>query len=375
MIGEPIISVDWLQFFVDCSQMIVPDGGELWRLDVHARTFSVVETVTMYGNEVGQLSRCPYSPQIPQHTGVLKIANNILYADNAVKIIRQILQAYRINVLSVTRLDICGDFEMIAGGYPSDLIKDLINGVRIKVGHSKMYLHGEDEWSIRGIRRISKTTYVAYNTFEAHGVSSSRKLDYLRYGTHNSNVMCYLYNKSKELAEVKDKPYIRQRWKSASSDVWRLEFSVKGRRLSYIEKESGVILPNDWETYFSPACITYYMALCDHYFNIRECTGQVRKDREARVRLFDDNVATMLTIADLSNTHPSNKADRQFLRRLFDEMNRQYNKGAFEAYERVRQVALTFRREHDLTEWANRKGYFFEERATEVQGIIELPTS
>ena len=56
-------------------------------------------------------------------------------------------------------------------------------------------------------------------------------------------MLAYLYNKSQEMADVKEKPYIRERWNQAGlrSDcsVWRLEFSLKSDFFSMIDKDSG----------------------------------------------------------------------------------------------------------------------------------------
>ena len=286
MLNEPLISVDWLQFFVDLSDYQEPWWGSEEILQAKSRTFSEIATISLCGEVVATICRKPYSPVISPTCGTLKIENEYLYLSNAVKLISQVFSDFNIRVLSVTRVDLCGDFEQITGGQPSQLILDLINGKRIKVGHSRYYVHGEDLWRAKGLRQIGEHTWVVPNSWEAVGSTSSMRLDYLRYGTNKSNVCCYMYNKSKELREVKDKPYIRNRWKDTHADVWRLEFSIKGRRLSFIERESGVVMPENWEVYFSSEVCGYYMSLCSHYFNIRENTGQVRKDREEVVLLW-----------------------------------------------------------------------------------------
>ena len=368
---EPIINVDWLQFFVDLGEYRVPCEGEERVLSVKARTFAEVVDIYLHGHKVGQICRKPYSTIINPKCGTFKVENVILYANNATAIIENVLTSFGINPLSVTRVDLCGDFETIGGRPPSQMIKDLINGVLLKVGHSKLYLHGEDAWTIKGIRKIGEKTWVATNQFECVGESSSNKLDYLRYGTNNSNVVCYLYNKSKELREVKDKPYVRQRWGNVSGDVWRLEFSVKGRRLSFIEKESGLVLCGDWHEYFKDTIRLYYSGLCCHYFDIRENTGQVRKDREKKVVLFN-GVGDSCYVADLSVVRPSNKADRVFIRRLHEEMCEAYNFGDVETAERYRMIGRKFMIDRDLRKWCYERGYYFEERSQVVQSCMEF---
>lgn len=374
MNGEPIISVDWLQFFVDLSYYQVPWWGGEEILQAKSRTFSEICTISLCGQVVATICRKPYSPVISPTCGTLKIENEFLYLSNSVKLISQIFSDFGIRMLSVTRVDLCGDFERIAGGQPGQLILDLINGKRIKVGHSKYYVHGEDFWKAKGIRQIGERTWVVPNSWEVVGSSSTMRVDYLRYGTNNSNVCCYMYNKSKELREVKDKPYIRNRWKDTHADVWRLEFSIKGRRMSFIEKESGVVMPDDWTIYFSPAVVTYFISLCSHYFNIRENTGQVRKDREKMVDLWGNANASVFYIADIHDMRPSNKADRQFVGKLYAEMKDAEGRGDYDYACRCRQLGQEFVVSHDLWEWSVKKGVSFGDGVKEGQSRMNLPS-
>lgn len=359
MKGEPLISVDWLQFFVDLSCYEVPWCGSEEILQAKSRTFSEIAVISMCGEEVGTICRKPYSSVLSATCGTLKIENKFLYLSNSVKLISQVLSDFNIRVLSVTRVDLCGDFETIAACPPSQLILDLINGKRIKVGHSRYYVHGEDLWKAKGLRQIGERTWVVPNSWEVVGSTSSMRLDYLRYGTNKSNVCCYMYNKSKELREVKDKPYIRNRWEDIHSDVWRLEFSIKGRRLSFIERESGVVMPENWELYFSHEVCGYYMSLCGHYFNIRENSGQVRKDREKVVPLWGNAVGDVYYIADIHDQRPSNRADRQFVAKLYDEMKTSEARGDYDYAVRCRQLGKEFVVSHNLWKWAMERGLSF----------------
>lgn len=369
MNAEPIVSLDWLQFFVDLSCYQVPYYCEENLLSIRTRTFSEVCSISIHGNRVAQICRKPYSSVISPTCGTLKIENEYLYVSNAERIIEQVLKEFNIRILSVTRVDICGDFERICNRQPSQLIKDLINGEVLKVGHAKFYAHGEDLWKAKGVRQIGENTWVCPNSWEVVGARSSMKLDYLRYGSNSSNVCCYLYNKSKELREVKDKPYIRCRWGKTHADVWRLEFSIKGRRMSFIEKESGVVLPQDWKLYLSGYLCDMYTSLALHYFNIRENTGQVRKDRERLVPLWQGCVATHV-LADIHDKHASNRSDRIFVGKLYEEMLRASKQGDIDYAVQCQTLAMEFIASHDLRQWAVKKGYNFVVRAG--QGALNL---
>lgn len=374
MMGEPLVSVDWLQFYVDLSCYEIPWWGSEEVLQAKSRTFSEIAVISLCGEKVATICRKPYSSVLSPTCGTLKVENEYLYLSNSVKLISKILSDFNIRVLSVTRVDLCGDFETIAGGQPSQLILDLINGKRIKVGHSRYYVHGEDLWKAKGLRQIGEHTWVVPNSWEAVGSTSGMRLDYLRYGTNNSNVCCYMYNKSKELRAVKDKPYIRNRWKDTHSDVWRLEFSIKGRRLSFIERESGVVMPENWEVYFSPEVCGYYMSLCSHYFNIRENSGQVRKDREKVVPLWGDAMGDVYYITDIHDHHPSNRADRQFVAKLYNEMRSAEIRGDYDYAFKCRQLGQEFILSHDLLLWSVKKCVSFGGSVKEGQARMDLPS-
>ena len=68
-------------------------------------------------------------------------------------------------------------------------------------------------------------------------------VDYLRIGSPGSNISAYLYDKTKEMNEVKHKPWIHEKWQAnginTDETVYRLEISLKEFKIMY-EDENGM---------------------------------------------------------------------------------------------------------------------------------------
>lgn len=372
MLGEPLINIDWLQFFCDLSEFRTCEPLRYEKNEnARGRTFSEIGNVFHGSQPVLEVSWKPYSTVISQTAGLVKVENSLLYHHDAIKVIEWLLWLCNIRVLSITRVDVCGDFERIAGKTPSGHIYDILSGDVLKVGKSRMFVRGEDLWQLDGIRQVGRKTWVAFNSFDVVGDNAGRFV-YMRYGSASSNVLTYLYNKTRELKEVKDKPYIRQRWVGTTGDVWRLEFSIKGRRFDYINSETGEVMPCDWRTYLTQSVVDIYAMLCCHYWDIRKATGQVRKDREPKVILWEGYKGETLTLADLTNTRPSNVRERRLIKQLSEEMQSAFRDGAFEMCDRISEIGKSLIIKYDLALWADRKGINFDVDKSGLQP--KLPT-
>lgn len=352
MNSEPIVSIDWLQFFCDFSDFVpaLPYVYEV--LDVHARVWSECGVLSVCGRPLAHISRAPYSSVICPTSGVLKIDNAVLYMANAVDVIENLLATNHIRILSLTRIDICGDFTRICNQQPGEVIRAILSGKWLRVGQSRFYGRGEDLWKLRGIRQVSAHCWCAENSFEFLGsANTAERFTYLRYGSRSSEVCVYLYNKSLELRQVKDKPYIRRLWDEETRDVWRLEFSLKGKHVCHIEREMRRGLPTKWQGYFCPLVRSVvYSALCQKYFDIRENTKQVRKDREKRVTLFQ-SLPSVKWQREPSRATPSNRADKIFLRKLAEVHKEIYDKSAGSSVCKAFELGREYAKLKDLAKW------------------------
>lgn len=304
--NDVLINCDWLQIHVNAAAFNVNHPHyNIQMLPVSSRTFRDVFTISKDGRQVAQLACHPFSPKIPSHSGTIKFENYILYNANRCAIIDQIMEDLQIYTLGTTRIDICGDFRRIASRLPEQLIQDILFERIYKVGHAKVTTIGDQQ----------RQQFTSYGT-----AGKTNTFSYLRYGTRNSRISTYLYNKTKELNEEHDKPYIREIWREngwyGDMNVWRLEFSIKGRDMKFIEKDTGEVLPNNPKLWIKQDIMpTIYAALCRHYFDLRLKT-QVRKDREERIPLWPTEPVSAPLIKKLDSNKHSNRADKIFLRKL-----------------------------------------------------------
>lgn len=298
---QPIINVDWLQIHVDTSHINTAQRQyQLRTLEgVRTKTFAKVTEIRRDNRLIATLHHQPHSPKLPKGCGVLKIENYILYTDSRQNIISQLIRTIGLTTISTTRIDICGDFQQIADRDPQQLVTDIIKGDIRKIGHARQSIIGNE-------------------TITAYG---KREWQYLRYGSRSSRISAYLYNKSKELRDDHDKPYIRAIWASnglaiKKRDTWRLEFSIKGRDMKYISTETGEILPQDYRYYLSGDVLTdIYRALCNHYFAI-SLNDHTRASNCTPISLWRELGGSNILVKYIDPTRHNNRADKIFLRKL-----------------------------------------------------------
>jgi hypothetical protein len=215
---------------------------------------------------------------------------------------------------------------------PHNLIKRFVNSEYLKIGQGKYSLNGSQSFE---------------HTF-----------DYLRFGSKTSDINIYLYNKTKEFAEVKDKPYIKERWKRCGVDaektVWRLEVSLKSSGSNYLDRRSGELkkvhyadINNDGFLY------QYFFSFVIKYFKFVKNDGKSRKDRMDTVVLFDDFYTPFIPCY-LPNTAGASKSDKIFLKKLhlLDQELRGFNE---EAVMERDKLLNTFILSTELTEYYKEK--------------------
>lgn len=133
--------------------------------------------------------------------------------------------------------------------------------------------------------------------------------------------MCtYLYNKSQELREVKDKPYIREVWEKngldVSKDVWRLEVSMRTTQLRVIVPLTGEILRLDLDFMTTQGVVeNIYNCAVLKYFDFRYNDGQQKAQRMKKLELFKGMTTTLLM--GIQNNKPcTNRMDKIVVKRI-----------------------------------------------------------
>ena len=289
------ISIDWLSLY--CENYVLNDNSfyRFHKREVGTIIFKDVYDVydTVSGELYAVVQKTPHSPILPKNATMVQVMNRWLYREDWNERVNHFCNTCFIVPKSISRIDICADFNEFADGYhPVQFINDIFNGKLIRKGGQK--------YAIDGNFKDSK--------FQIQGTQGkNRGVDYIRFGSRDAQCCAYLYNKTKELKEVHDKPYIREMWKESgidtSRDVWRLEFSMKTTQLRIVEEQTAEILRLDL-TYIKTKGIleNIFDACVEKFFDIRVNTGIQRVDRMPKKKMFEGISSTILLKC------PTNKA-------------------------------------------------------------------
>ena len=235
------INIDWFQVY--CLQpygcnlpQIISQKYTIRDRGMGTRHFKMLMDVWR-DEKYLEIQYLPFSVKSDKGKGIwhpdaclIKLCNKYCYGLNEITDLLDYLFSINIQLKSISRIDICMDFQRFDNGLlPQTLIKKFLSSEYYKLGASKFTTIGNQKEAV--------------------------EYDYIRFGSGKSSYSVYLYNKTKELKEVKDKPYIRESWEKAgfnnSEDVWRLEFSIRSdaKHLIYLESDftelpSGEIMNN-----------------------------------------------------------------------------------------------------------------------------------
>lgn len=287
-------------------------------------------TIYLYGEEIAILCCNPRSKALKKGSGQLKILNPILYQIGLSTIVYDLLRTCNIIPINISRLDLCADFNHFEG-YPDMQVffQDFLTLKLWKIGAAKYKVCANKAEQIEG------------DYFKLIGLQSSRHTyQYLRFGSKVSKVSAYLYNKTQEFRDVKRKNYIAEAWKEndidESKEVWRLEFSLKGDGIKFLNQETKMWQAKDLEMVLDPIQRTQvYNALYLKYWDYRINDGQKRKDRMKRAKLLpiESSILQPVVITGSDVTDREQKRMISAIERTYDEvrMKRQTRNEMLEA--------------------------------------------
>lgn len=313
--GKCLISVDWLSIYVSTAGKRQPKNGAVEVLEYGTQVYKYTENYMKNGNIVAILTHSPRSSALKADTGIIKFHNSVLYTANLYNIVTDVLQDWGLLPLSVSRLDICADFHTFNGYTKMQaFFSDFLNTKIWKIGKAKYKIIGTKEYA------------QDKELFAMQGVQAAKhSFQYLRFGGNTSDVAAYLYNKSQEFRDVKCKNYICDMWErnrlNQNTDVWRLEFSLKGNAIKFVNQRDGVIVEDKLQ--FLKCGIELqriFATLYKKYWDFRVNDGQVRKDRMQRLNLLSVR-DTPYKAVKYSLCDTSGIADK----RLITSMERVYN--------------------------------------------------
>lgn len=327
-----IISLDWLTISVDCSNFVVNTNYSCELQPYGTSIFRSMYEIGMDGMQIASLVKDPRMAHMNKNLGLLKILNPVLYMPGLERIVQNLLFDFRLQVLGVSRLDICADFHRF-NDYPDvqNFIRDFLAVKIWKIGAAKYKVAGKVAQSspLPHHRRTEKGDIPdTPESFKVIGQQSSRhNYQYLRFGSHLSDVSAYLYNKTQEFIDVKRKNYIVETWQAGglnpSKTVWRLEFSLKGNGIKFLNTLTGEFEQKTLEMALQPELRQQlFNALFAKYWCFRYNDGQVRKDRMKPCNLLDvdDSIYVPRAIDCSDETTRENKRMISALEKTYDEI-------------------------------------------------------
>lgn len=258
-------SLDWLQvdfrgYFENSKYLEIKDTYK------KTSVFNKVYEIREKNNYIASMVNEPIEAFIPKNMNLIKLINRELYYGKPVSNLIAIGLDLKLVNYAASRIDFAIDFNTFLFGYkPVTFIKDFINGKIIK----------------RGLKRGSVS-------FDYQKDSMLHEIKFMK---KDAKMSIKLYNKSKEMREVKNKPYIVESWiregLDLTKDVWRLEFSIHLPKFSITNKETKEIHKFNYKLLDDKMYLnTVINALISKYFDFRYDTKVKDIRDKPRVKLF-----------------------------------------------------------------------------------------
>lgn len=313
-------SIDWLQIYCLCTldksgEPSIPDSlisphpdrngnhreYKLVTASEYTHGYTWHRNVMWKDYTVAHISACPSSRLHNQKGCSIKLHNAILYLYDWYFVLLDILDTLHWQAQNITRLDICCDVNYFLGGLlPSTFIRNYITKKNsyIRVGRKA------NDWALFGQKDINSNT-----------------LNSIRWGSRQSGVSVYLYNKSKELRDQKDKPYIRYCWKEAglntAKDVWRTEISITSQGCGLKDISSSMLhtlFVDDLKS--SEAVKTIFQTYAKKYFHFKRIVPSRLKKDMPDLPLHSLEKATVWRPVSLQEKRGSGRTEKMVFNRL-----------------------------------------------------------
>lgn len=314
---------------------------ELVLLPYGSKQFSAIVEIYYMRDLFGLVQLYPKLPSLPKSAMIFKIANPWLYRSEWMQKFEYICAVLRIMPISISRLDLAADFNTFWGGlHPVEFIR--------------RFMSGEIKHKGRGVGHVDFVQRYARDAKEK-AIRDSLHFNALTMGKKTSDAHCYLYNKTIELDEVKNKPYIRDCWRAAGfdiKDVWRLEVTMGAKALKFMDKKTGepykfglkdILHPGD-----SMNIAILYRSMLHSLFFFFYPTGKKNVSREEEIQLFEDEC--LIDRGVIRESQVSNRSERILIKQLFT-LSQRYT-GITETDQKAAvRAANNLVRACDLQEW------------------------
>lgn len=327
--------LDWLQI-----NLLKPPGQDIYfseeyiriKKDYRTRHFEIIEDIYYNDLLIGTLIHKPLSNILNKNSAQFKFQNNILYSSELKNIANNFILNSNLSVKNISRLDICCDFQYFLDGLqPHKFIKDYVSGKYIKMGKSfvnfdgkNMYSETPDIYTKTG-KKINLSDKNQMDIYNVKGKTTEfNKFHYIGFGGKSSVIKYYLYNKSEEMRDVKNKPWITDMWSrnglDMSLDTWRLEFRITSTKKKFIDLSTGMLTSvRDLSVIDKTNYIDIYEMLLSHYFNFSYTSTDTNKSRLEPLKLFD-TIYDKIIIDSLSDKIASDRMDKIYIKKYYNDI-------------------------------------------------------
>lgn len=333
-------NIDWLQVNVrplGKKLMCLKKEHNLVDTGVNTKHFGKVQELYENDKRIATIVSEPYSEIMDKSTTIIKLDNHILYQKHLYDYVKNLLTDLCCTFHNFSRLDIAIDFNRFrANRCPERFITAVASKKIIP-------------------QRVGKISFDG---------SIKRVLDYeyMRIGTRNSDVIVYIYNKTRELDEKENKPWIRENWEQnelrTDIPVWRIEFSINNFNYAFVDRDTAEILEID-ELAFLLMCRKDIVlhSLINQYFRFVIEDGQARKDRMKKVNMFGD-MGEIRHLEKINTFEASNRSDKILIKQLHTTSNELRNNNkriSVNASSLMNHIIL----KKDLEDWYKRKNIYW----------------
>ena len=292
---------------------------------------------------------------IDVNTIFVRFDNRFLYGANLYDRVKAFLDDNGLEFHNWTRFDVCCDFHNFK-----------FNDTRPEV-FIRRYTQGE--YRLLNKRRGAKRKGCVWFEDGEKGIDFQT----LRLGSKYSAVNTKLYNKSKELSDEHDKPYIRESWalnglltqddidqerkqKDGKQDVWRLEFSINDFKTIAVEHDEIKFAMNTLEILKDENVAQLWNLLREHYFVFYRANDRDKNvSRKAKLELFD-YVDTGMKLREVLQKEDTTRAHKIFIKKLLDTQAKIRANNDLKAVTWASDyIASWLVYQHDLKEWSKLK--------------------
>lgn len=273
------LNMDWLQLLCWRDAHFVANGTNSWgyttvKLDHGSKYWAeIYDCFDPEGTLIGQLACAPHKKEVSPNSCMFKVDNSILYEESPMDVVFSALQGLMLTYKGVARIDIAYDCNELYNGLavPS-LIWRYLQRDYIKCGQNKVYMyldmayHADDStgqltlWnknprpSKGEVEKQKRTREEMVEACRAAGIEPTEdeplhqfeavpefRVGSVTWGLRSQAVQVQIYDKSRELREVKMKQHILHAWKEAGLDitkpVYRIEIRItnRGKQLKNLE--------------------------------------------------------------------------------------------------------------------------------------------